>query len=107
MIGHWTAAGDSARRAAHAVLDLEQPSLPDDGFFWSDQYDLRLQFVGRIAPDAEFTVVDGDLESDSFVAHYRSGGRTTGVFAANNPRGFLRSRVELRKARPTVAEVAG
>jgi 3-phenylpropionate/trans-cinnamate dioxygenase ferredoxin reductase component len=98
LIGHWTAAGDSARRAAHAVLGLDVPPLPDDGFFWSDQYDLRLQFSGHITPDAEFTVVDGDLESDSFVARYRSGGRTTGVLAVNNPRGFLRGRVELRKA---------
>jgi 3-phenylpropionate/trans-cinnamate dioxygenase ferredoxin reductase subunit len=106
-IGHWTAAADSAHRAAHAVLGREAPTVPDDGFFWSDQYQLRLQFTGRITPDATFTVVDGDPGSDSFVAHYRSGASTTGVLAVNSPRGFLRGRMELRKARPTVAEVAG
>lgn len=97
-IGHWTAAGDSAHRAAHAVLDLERPPSPDDGFFWSDQHDLRLQAVGRITPDAELVLADGDLGADAFVAHYRRDGRTTAVLAVNHPRGFLRSRVALRRA---------
>jgi 3-phenylpropionate/trans-cinnamate dioxygenase ferredoxin reductase component len=106
-IGHWTAAGDSAHRAAHSVLGLEPPEVPDDGFFWSDQYDLRLQFTGRIADDAEFALVGGDLGSDSFVARYGDGGRTSGVLAVNNPRGFLRQRLALRKAQSATAEVAG
>jgi 3-phenylpropionate/trans-cinnamate dioxygenase ferredoxin reductase component len=107
LIGHWTAAGDSAHRAAHAVLGLDPPTGPDDGFFWSDQYDLRLQFTGRIAHEGEFAVVAGDLDSGSFVARYGNGRRTTGVLAVNHPRGFLRERLALRKARSTAAEVSG
>lgn len=84
--GHWTAAVTSARRVAHAVLDLEVPPLPDDGFFWSDQYDLTLQFAGRVEPGSEFTVVDGELGSSSFVARYRSADRTTAVVAVRSPR---------------------
>ncbi|HKT04264.1 MAG TPA: oxidoreductase C-terminal domain-containing protein, partial [Rugosimonospora sp.] len=95
-VGHWTAAGDSARRAAHAVLDLDPPPPSDDGFFWSDQYDLRLQFTGRARAGAEFAVVDGDPRAGSFVGCYRSGGRTTAVLAVNHPRGFIRQRMELR-----------
>jgi len=95
-IGHWTAAGDSALRAAYAVLGLDPPPPTDDGFFWSDQYDLHLRFTGRFEADAEFAVVEGGLDAGSFVAHYRSAGRTTGVLAVNNPRGFLRHRIAVR-----------
>lgn len=51
-IAHWTSAGDSARQAAQAVLGLDPPGLEDDGYFWSDQYDLRVQFAGRTTPDS-------------------------------------------------------
>jgi 3-phenylpropionate/trans-cinnamate dioxygenase ferredoxin reductase component len=94
-VGHWTAAGTSARRAAHALLGLEVPDLPDDGFFWSDQYDIRLQFVGRIDPDSEFEVVAGEMTGNRFVAQFRTDGRATGVLAVNDPRQFLRHRREL------------
>lgn len=101
-IGHWTAASTSARRVAHAVLGLNVPALPDDGFFWSDQYELRMQFTGQIRPDAEFALISGSFEDNKFVGHYRSAGRITGMFAVNDPRAFLKNRITLRKAAETV-----
>jgi 3-phenylpropionate/trans-cinnamate dioxygenase ferredoxin reductase subunit len=95
-VAHWTAAGTSARRAAHALLGLEVPDLPDDGFFWSDQYDLRLQCAGRIDRDSELAIVAGDMTDNSFVAQFRTDGRVTGVLAVNEVRRFLRHRRELR-----------
>ncbi|AEH10314.1 MULTISPECIES: NAD(P)/FAD-dependent oxidoreductase [Protofrankia] len=106
-VGHWTAAGNSARRAAHTLLGLPAPNLLDDGFFWSDQLGLRLQFAGRADAGSEFVVVAGDMATDSFVGHFLAEGRVSGVFAVNNPRQFLRSRKELRAAHEstTVREV--
>jgi 3-phenylpropionate/trans-cinnamate dioxygenase ferredoxin reductase subunit len=98
-IAHWTAAADSATRAAEALVRSE-PSLPaDDGFFWSDQADLRLQFAGRAEPGSVITVAAGSLDAAAFVVHYTTDGRLTGVFAANSPREFLRGRIALRSAR--------
>lgn len=99
-IGHWTAAGASARRAAHAVLGLPPPTEPDDGFFWSDQYDLRLRFAGRTAPGDVFTMTSGTFDDSAFRGQYRSGGRVTAVLAVNDPRGFLRERLALRALVP-------
>lgn len=96
-IAHWTAAGTSARRAAHALLGLDVPDLPDDAFFWSDQFGLRIQCAGAVAPDSELVVVAGDMTGNSFVAQFRSAGEMTGVIAVNDPRQFLRNRKALRK----------
>jgi 3-phenylpropionate/trans-cinnamate dioxygenase ferredoxin reductase subunit len=97
-IAHWTAASDSAIRAAEALVRGEPATVADDGFFWSDQVDLRLQFAGRADPDSVTTLTEGSLEGDAFVLRYTTCGRLTGVFAANSPRGFLRARMDLRSA---------
>lgn len=83
--------------------------VADDGFFWSDQGGLRLQFAGRHRPGAQLTVVSGSLDTDAFVVEYTELGRLTGVFAANSPRAFLRSRRALRTAAagPEPARTAG
>lgn len=105
-IAHWTATVNSAGRTAHAMLGLEPPSQPEDGFFWSDQYDLGLQFAGRVDPCSEVAVVAGDLGSDSFVAQFRTDGSMTGVFASNSRREFLQQRKELRKSGINLLEEA-
>jgi 3-phenylpropionate/trans-cinnamate dioxygenase ferredoxin reductase component len=92
-IGHWTAATDSARRAAHAIMDAAEPDAADDGFFWTEQHGHRLQFVGSATPDTEVTVTSGTLDSGKFVAELRSSGELTGVFGSNSPRDFLKSRL--------------
>lgn len=92
-IGHWTAAADSARRAAHAIMDAAEPDAPDDGFFWTEQHAHRLQFVGSAALEAEVTVTSGSLDSGKFVAELHSSGQLTGVFGSNSPRDFLKSRL--------------
>ena len=100
LIGHWTAASDSAERVARAVLGLEQPPVDDDAYFWSYQGELRLQAVGYHRPGATTTVVSGELSAGAFVAHYEVGGELVGVVAANSPRAFLQSRRALREQVP-------
>lgn len=97
-IGHWTAAADSARRAAHAIMDAAEPDTPDDGFFWTEQHGHLLQFVGSAAGEAEVTVTSGSLDSGKFVAGLRSSGQLTGVFGSNCPRDFLKSRLSFGRA---------
>jgi len=92
-IGHWTAAADSARRAAHAIMDVADHDADEDGFFWTEQHGHRLQFVGSAALDADATVISGSLDSGKFVAELHSSGQLTGVFGSNSPREFLKSRL--------------
>lgn len=101
LIGHWTAASDSAERAARAVLRLDQSPPDDDAYFWSYQGALRLQAVGHHHPDATTIVVSGSLQAGAFVAHHEVDGQLVGVVAANSPRAFLQSRTALREQVPT------
>jgi 3-phenylpropionate/trans-cinnamate dioxygenase ferredoxin reductase subunit len=57
-------------------------------WFWSDQYDLKLQIVG-LSTGYDEVVLRGDPATRSFAAFYLSGGRLLAVDAVNSPREFL------------------
>jgi 3-phenylpropionate/trans-cinnamate dioxygenase ferredoxin reductase subunit len=56
-------------------------------WFWSDQYDLKLQIVGLSSGHDE-VVLRGDPATRSFAAFYLEGGRLLAVDAVNSPREF-------------------
>ena len=70
---HWEAAVRGAAAAAHGILGLDPPPMPVPSF-WSDQYGLRIQLVGRPA-GADAVTIDGDLTSRSFAARFLHRGR--------------------------------
>ena len=55
-------------------------------WFWSDQYDRKVQLAGRSSGADEVRVVDGSTDERRFVALYRRGDRLVGVLAMNRPR---------------------
>lgn len=61
-------------------------------FFWSDQYDRKLQSVGRIRPDDRVELLDGDLAEHRFVTVHVRNGRVVGAFGMNRPRHVMRLR---------------
>ncbi|HEY5422227.1 MAG TPA: FAD/NAD(P)-binding oxidoreductase [Ilumatobacteraceae bacterium] len=88
-IEHWTnAAEQGAAAAANLLSDFAGvdpiPYAPVP-FFWSDQFDSRIQFIGRAHGDDEVRVVTGDLDG-KFVALYGHGGRLRGVLGVSLPR---------------------
>ena len=89
-VEHWTNAAEQGAAAAKNLLaesrgDATVPYAPVP-FFWSDQYDRRIQFLGRSANHDEIAVVSGTPEDRQFVALYRSGDRLQGVVGLNLPR---------------------
>ncbi len=87
-VEHWTNAVEQGAAAAAALLAGPGAAEPfaNVPFFWSDQYDVKLQFAGRSAPDDEVRVVDGSLAERRFVALYGRRGRLVGALAFNRPR---------------------
>ena len=80
---HWEAAGRQGAAAARAMLGL--PDAPAHrASFWSDIYDVRLQYLGHAAL-ADGTEVDGDLTARDFRVTYTSGGTPVAVLLANRP----------------------
>lgn len=89
-----TNATEQAEAVVAAMLGGTQPYMPIP-YFWSDQFDAKLQVFGVIAPDAEVEIVDGDLPSRRFVARYTEGGRTTGILGWNMAKQVRMRRREL------------
>jgi NADPH-dependent 2,4-dienoyl-CoA reductase/sulfur reductase-like enzyme len=61
-------------------------------FFWSDQYDVKIQFAGRMRGDDEVRVVAGSLAERKFTALYGRAGRLTGVLCFSRPRDLAKYR---------------
>jgi 3-phenylpropionate/trans-cinnamate dioxygenase ferredoxin reductase subunit len=96
-IEHWSNAVEQGMAAAARLLD--GPSAPPFApvpFFWSDQYDVKIQFAGCARPGDEIRVVHGTLEERRFVALYGRAGRLMGALAFNRPRQLMGYRRMLR-----------
>jgi 3-phenylpropionate/trans-cinnamate dioxygenase ferredoxin reductase subunit len=66
-------------------------------YFWSDQYETRLQVWGRIAPGQHCLPLSGRIGDPAFTTSYVRDGRVEAVLGWNAPR-------ELRKARALVGQ---
>lgn len=97
-VQHWTAASESAQRAARSILGLDPEPELDEHYFWSDQAGLRLVSVGGRTAGAELEIVSGELSAGKFVAHWTKGGRVVGVVGANSAKDFLQGRLAYRAA---------
>ena len=57
-------------------------------WFWSDQYELKLQMVGFSA-DGDTQVVRGDMETNQFAVFYLKNNAVVAVDAVNSPKEFM------------------
>jgi 3-phenylpropionate/trans-cinnamate dioxygenase ferredoxin reductase subunit len=95
---HWEAAGRQGVRAARVMLGLDPGQAPVTSF-WTDQYGLRIQYLGdaRTADDLE---LDGDPESRSFTATFTNAGRAVAALLVNRPRALPAARELIQKGTP-------
>ncbi|MDH3978628.1 MAG: FAD-dependent oxidoreductase [Gammaproteobacteria bacterium] len=83
-------AQEQAKTAAAALCGELKPynQIP---WFWSDQYDLKLQIVG-LSGDHDQVVIRGSFEDRSFAAFYMKGDLLIAVDAVNSAREFMLSK---------------
>lgn len=98
-VEHWENAQEQATHAARTLLaDLDgragEPYAPIP-WFWSDQYDRKVQVAGHPSPTDEVRVVDGSVDEHRFVALYGDGERLTAVLGVNRPRLVVQHRMGL------------
>ncbi|WP_157575034.1 NAD(P)/FAD-dependent oxidoreductase [Jiangella muralis] len=98
-VEHRTNATEQAMAAARGVLGGDEPYRPVP-YFWSDQYDTKIQAYGRLAGADRFAVASGSPEERRFVALYGRGERVTGVLGWRSPRELLRARALVAEAVP-------
>jgi 3-phenylpropionate/trans-cinnamate dioxygenase ferredoxin reductase subunit len=90
---------EQAKFAAGAICG-RPPSVPEVPWFWSDQFDLRLQIAG-LAVDVAETVVRGDPKEAKFaVFHLAADGRLQAVEAVNATVDYMTGRLLIAKAKP-------
>jgi len=95
-VEHWETAiagGEAAARRLLAEASGETPVAFDPiPWFWSDQYDRKIQLAGRPMPTDTCVVVHGSTDEFRFVALYGDGDRLTGVLGMNRPRHVVQLR---------------
>lgn len=95
-VEHWEHAiqgGEAAARRLLAEAAGTEPATFDPvPWFWSDQYDRKLQLAGRPSATDEVRVVHGSTDEFRFVALYGREGRLVGVLGMNRPRHVIQLR---------------
>ena len=89
-------ATEQGKIVAQHINGMPKPynSLP---WFWSDQFDLKLQIAG-LSTGYDDVVIRGDIEgSRSFAAYYFKGEKFIAVDAVNAPRDFMFGKMSLTK----------
>jgi NADPH-dependent 2,4-dienoyl-CoA reductase/sulfur reductase-like enzyme len=93
-IEHWTNAVEQAVHAAENALAGSEASTSFSSvpYFWSDQYDRRIQFIGAARPHDEMVIIDGSLADRRLTALYRRGDRLVACLALNQPLAVIKYR---------------
>lgn len=92
-----TNASEQALAVAANILggDRRLAGVP---YFWSDQYDTKIQLYGTVAPGSRIRVIEGDPHDARFVALAESGTAVTAAIGWNHPRGARLARGRLAAA---------
>lgn len=88
---HRTNATEQGMAVARNILASDQPEpFAPIPYFWSDQYDLRIQSYGYLRGHEEVDIVEGDVARRAFLAAYRIGENVAGVLCMGMPPRVLR-----------------
>jgi len=89
-VEHWTTAAEQGAAAASNLLAAARGDSPTPyssvPFFWSDQYDAKIQYLGRGSGNDEVRIVAGSVEERRFVALYGSQGRLRAALGVSMPK---------------------
>ena len=98
-VEHWTNAVEQARHAVSSLLAQPGEAKPFESvpMFWSDQFDIKIQGVGRPKPTDELIFAAGTPESEKLIALYGRAGRLVGAVAFNQPPKLIQLRMLIAK----------
>jgi NADPH-dependent 2,4-dienoyl-CoA reductase/sulfur reductase-like enzyme len=103
-VEHWSNIADQARVLVPAMLGQEVPSPAVVPYFWSDQYDVKIQCLGEPAAGDVVHVVEDD--GRKFLAYYERDGVLAGVVGGGMPGKVMKARAKILAGAP-IAEVLG
>ena len=86
---HRMNATEQGTAAARNLLHGDTRPFAPLPYFWTDQYDVKIQGHGLLGPEAEVTIEEGSPADGRFVATFREEGRLMGVLGWNAPKLIL------------------
>jgi NADPH-dependent 2,4-dienoyl-CoA reductase/sulfur reductase-like enzyme len=112
-VEHWTNATEQPHHVARDIVSGSSTPFETVPYFWSDQYDAKLQCLGFGGAGDEVAVVRGALDEPKWVALVRSDDRLGGVVGLRSPgpvmrlKPLLAARASWQDALAAVGERAG
>lgn len=101
-VEHWSNVADQARAMVPAILGAEAPEVVSVPYFWSDQYDVKIQCLGE--PEAGDVVHVVSDDGRKFLAYYERDGALAGVVGGGMPGKVMKTRAKIAAGVP-IAEV--
>ncbi len=99
-VEHWEHAIEQGEAAGTRLLHGDTEAVPylSVPWFWSDQYDRKIQMAGRPDGRDDLVLVEGTVEERRFVVAFRRGDRCTAVLGVNRPRHVMQARMRLAES---------
>lgn len=103
-VEHWSNVADQARVLVPTLLGQEPPTAVSVPYFWSDQYDVKIQCLGEPEADDVVHIVEDD--GRKFLAYYERDGVVAGVVGGGMPGKVMKARAKIA-ARAPIADLLG
>ena len=103
-VEHWSNVAEQARVVVPAILGRAAPDVVVVPYFWSDQYDVKIQCLGE--PEATDIVHLVEDDGRKFLAYYERDGVVAGVVGGGMPGKVMKSRAKIASGAP-IADVLG
>jgi 3-phenylpropionate/trans-cinnamate dioxygenase ferredoxin reductase component len=97
-VEHWSNVADQARGMVAAILDKDLPATVTVPYFWSDQYDVKIQCLGE--PEATDVVHIVEDDGRKFLAFYERDGVVAGVVGGGMPGKVMKVRAKIAAGAP-------
>ncbi|MFZ2529109.1 MAG: FAD-dependent oxidoreductase [Rhodococcus sp. (in: high G+C Gram-positive bacteria)] len=97
-VEHWTNAGEQAVVLAKALLGDDGDRAAQVPYFWSDQYNIKIQGLGAVSAQDTVHVVRDD--GRKFLVYYERDGRLVGVVGGGLPGQVMKTRAKIAAGAP-------
>lgn len=97
-VEHWSNVADQARVLVPTMLGQEPPAAVSVPYFWSDQYDVKIQALGEPAATDTVHIVEDD--GRKFLAYYERDGVVVGVVGGGFPGKVMKVRAKIAAGAP-------
>ncbi len=103
-VEHWSNVAEQARVLVPSMFGQDAPESVVVPYFWSDQYDVKIQCLGE--PEADDAVHVDEDDGRKFLAYYERDGVLVGVVGGGMPGKVMKARAKIASGAP-ISDILG